>query len=102
MYCVTKAANFCRPSNLMSAKNMMHEYDQVREKSKPPPNNKSGKREGDPDRAAKVFIEISKLDDSPKLLMMGKMCLDFPRKKIDEMNTKREKWKEYTAKCSFE
>ncbi|KAK8897623.1 hypothetical protein M9Y10_015585 [Tritrichomonas musculus] len=94
--------NFCLPSNLSSAKNMMHEYDQVRERSTPPPNNKSGKRDGDPDRAAKVFIDIAKLEESPKLLMMGKMCLDFSRKKIDEMNDEREKWKEYTARCSYE
>lgn len=62
----------------------MHEYDQVRERSTPPPNNKSGKIDGDHDRAAKVFIDIAKLEESTKLLMNGKMMKDENGKKMQQ------------------
>lgn len=95
--------NFFKAENLATVKNLMKEYDPVRERrAKSSTGGDNKKKDGDPERAAKVFIEISKLEDVPKLLFIGKACLSWSKPKIDELAQEREKWADYTSRCSYE
>ncbi|KAK8834550.1 hypothetical protein M9Y10_011909 [Tritrichomonas musculus] len=95
--------NFFKAENLITVKNLMPEYDVVRQRrAKSSAGGDDKKKDGDPDRAAKIFIEISKLEDVPKLLFIGKTCLDWAKPKIDQLESERLKWKDYTSRCSYE
>lgn len=94
--------NFFQPTNLLPPQHELPAYDGVRERRNKSAIGNQQKKDGDPERAAKVFIEISKLDDVPKMLFIGKLARQLAQPKIQLLANECEQWKEYTDRCSFE
>lgn len=94
--------SFFKPNNLQVPKHELTAYDGVRERRNQSSVGNPQRLDGDPARAAKVFIEVAKLDDVPKLFFIGKCARLFAEPKIKLLQSECEKWKEYTDKCSYE
>ena len=54
---------------------------------------------GDPALAAPIFIEISKKEEVPKVLYLGKACIQVVNMRNQLLQGEIEKWKEYTIRA---
>lgn len=57
---------------------------------------------GDPERAAKIIIEVSQLQEMPKLLFLGKPCISFAEGKADLIKSEITKYKKYIEGADFQ
>ncbi|WP_282637180.1 SDR family NAD(P)-dependent oxidoreductase [Sphingobacterium thalpophilum] len=61
----------------------------------------NGNQSNDPQKAATVLIELSKLEQPPVHFMMGADAYDMAKKKISLMADEVEKWKSYTVSTGY-
>lgn len=60
------------------------------------------KMPGDPERAAKIIIEVSQLPEMPKLLFLGKPCISYAEGKADLIKSEITKYKKYIEGADFQ
>ncbi len=60
-----------------------------------------GKQPGDPERAAKIILQLSKHPAPPTQLLLGAGVLASYREKLDEMKTSLKQWEEVTLSADF-
>jgi short-subunit dehydrogenase len=61
----------------------------------------NGKQAGDPDRAAKIFIELAESNEPPVRLLLGVDAYNRAAKKIDSMKDEIVKWRQLTSSADF-
>lgn len=61
----------------------------------------SGKQPGDPQRAAKAIIRITETQQPPLYLLLGEAAFKNAKKKLEDINTEFEKWKDTTIQADF-
>ena len=90
---------FFDPSNIVAKQNTIPDYKEVYEARA---KRGSGvKISGDPDRAAKILIEITTLKDFPRILYIGSEGLKMIAGQKKLMNDEIEKWRPYTERCDY-
>ncbi len=62
---------------------------------------RSGKQPGDPVRAAQAIIDAALSDTPPLRLLLGKIALNFARKKLDSMRNDFNAWESTTVGADF-
>ena len=60
-----------------------------------------GKQPGDPERAAKIILQLSKHPSPPTQLLLGAGVLASYREKLDKMKTSLKQWEEVTLSADF-
>ena len=90
---------FHDPTHTVLKENTIPDYKEVyllrKEMEKQP------SQKGDPDRAAKVIIEISHLEDVPKFLFIGSESIKRVAPKLKDIEQELEKWEPYTNSCDL-
>lgn len=61
----------------------------------------NGQQAGDPDRAARIFIELAENPEPPMHLFLGKDAYNRASEKLSAMSAELEQWKSVTIKADF-
>lgn len=91
---------FYNPSNIKKVHNLIPDYSE-QHKQRALPDNRP-KMPGDPERAAKIIIEVSQLPEMPKLLFLGKPCISYAEGKADLIKAEVTKYKKYIEEADFQ
>ncbi|OHT17236.1 oxidoreductase [Tritrichomonas foetus] len=94
--------DFYSPEKLHPAKHMLPEYQKMHEMRNAGAGPNRPKYPGDPERSAPIFIEIANKEEVPKMLYLGKVCIQYVTGKNKLIEAEIEKWKEYTIKADRE
>ncbi len=76
-------------------------YTDARETEAAHLNQINGNQPNDPQKAAELFIKISKLENPPIHLLMGEDAYGMIQEKIKLLTEESEKWKEYTLSTGY-
>ena len=63
--------------------------------------NIDGKQPGDPERAAKIILELSRHPEPPTQLLLGAGVLESYREKIEMIKTSLQNWEKVTLSADF-
>lgn len=92
--------SFLTPESVVYSENKIEDYTAVRA-SHARYNSMDGKQLGDPDKAAEVFIELSKSDNPPARLFLGSDAYRRALDKIALLTKELEDYKELSKKTDF-
>lgn len=93
--------NFLSEGSLITPKNQISDYQNVRDAQNLHQNNLDQQQPGDPEKAAAAMIKIAGADDAPLNLFLGADAYDLAHKKIAEVKNELEAWKELTTSTAF-
>lgn len=91
---------FYDKANIKTVQTILPEYQDQHDKRTLP--DSRPKMSGDPERAAKLIIEISQLPELPKLLFLGKPCIARAEEKADFIKEQIDKYRRYTEGADFQ
>lgn len=91
---------FYDKSNIKTVQNILPAYQDQHEKRALP--DSRPKMSGDPERAAKLIIEVSQLPELPQLLFLGRPCIQRAEDKADFIKQQIEKYRRYTEGADFQ
>lgn len=92
--------NWSGPS-IKNAKTQIEAYDATAGERRRQVAARSGKQAGDPVRGAQAIIDAALSDKPPLRLLLGKMALEFARKKIDLLRRDFDAWEATTLGADF-
>jgi len=93
--------NFLESSSLRVPAKPMEEYKLVREMQSLHENNYNGNQMGDPDKAAKVMMEVATRQDAPVHLFLGADAYDMAAKQIDTIQKELAALKDLATATAF-
>lgn len=93
--------DFLADNSVMTPEHAIIDYAAARESEQAHLNSINGKQPNDPEKAADVLIAISKEDQPPIHLLLGKDAYDMLKTKIDIITKDVEQWKNYTLSTAF-
>lgn len=93
--------DFLKQGSLSLPKHPIQEYEAARQSEKLHLDSINGNQPNDPDKAAHVLIAISKEDNPPVHLLLGKDAYDLLQNKTDIITKDAEQWKDYTFSTVF-
>ncbi|MFD2036713.1 SDR family oxidoreductase [Belliella marina] len=93
--------DFLAKGSVQTPENPIQEYVAAREMEAAHLNQINGNQPNDPQKAAALFIEISKLENPPTHLLMGEDAYDMLQNKIKILTEESEKWKDYTLSTGY-
>ncbi|WP_028298047.1 SDR family NAD(P)-dependent oxidoreductase [Olivibacter sitiensis] len=93
--------DFLNKGSLSLPKQPIQDYKAARQSEQAHLENINGNQPNDPDKAADVLISISKEENPPVHLLLGKDAFDLLQSKINTITEDAEQWKEYTLSTAF-
>lgn len=93
--------NFLSKGSVQMPAHPINDYEAARQSESFHQQEMDGNQQGDPDKAADVMIRISKEDNPPLHLFLGKDAYDMAYKKMDAVKSDLEQWKAETVSTSF-
>lgn len=92
---------FLANGSIQTPLNPIKEYVSAREAEATHLNQIHGNQPNDPQKAAKLFIELSNLENPPVHFIMGEDAYNMAQMKIDLLRDETEKWKDKTIATTF-
>ncbi len=93
--------DFLKQGSLSLPKNPIQDYEAARQSEKVHVESINGNQPNDPDKAADVLISISKEENPPVHLLLGKDAYDLLQSKTEIITKDAEQWKEYSLSTMF-
>jgi len=93
--------DFLKQGSLSLPKNPIQDYEAARKSEKMHIDSINGNQPNDPEKAADVLIAISKEENPPVHLLLGKDAYDLLQTKTDIITKDAEQWKEYSLSTVF-
>ncbi|GAB2622917.1 SDR family oxidoreductase [Emticicia sediminis] len=93
--------DFLKQGSLNLPKHPIQDYEAARQSEKMHLESFNGNQPNDPEKAADVLIAISKEENPPVHLLLGKDAYDLLQTKTDIITKDVEQWKEYTFSTAF-
>lgn len=93
--------DFLKQGSLSLPKNPIQDYEVARKSEKMHIDSINGNQPNDPEKAADVLIAISKEENPPVHLLLGKDAYDLLQTKTDIITKDAEQWKEYSLSTVF-
>jgi NAD(P)-dependent dehydrogenase (short-subunit alcohol dehydrogenase family) len=94
--------NFLSTESAVSGKHQIGDYKAVRELESFLENEKAGKQEGDPRKAALAFIHTASLENPPVHLLLGKDSYQLVTEKFRASLIEFDEWKEISCSTDFQ
>lgn len=89
--------SFLSAGSVLTPKNPIGEYHEARALEAAHLNEINGNQPNDPEKAAELFIELSKLEQPPVHFFMGKDAYEVVQAKISILKEASDKWKAYSV-----
>ncbi len=93
--------NFLNSTSLITAKNPIASYTDIRESVKAHQNDIPGNQAGDPNKVADLIIQVSKNETPPLRLLTGSDAYQYANHKIESLKNEIEANKELTFSADF-
>lgn len=93
--------DFLTKGSLSLPKQPIQDYEAARQSEQLHRNTINGNQPNDPEKAADVLIAISKEENPPVHLLLGKDSLEMLQSKMDIITKDVEQWKSYTLPTAF-
>jgi len=93
--------DFLTSDSIKTPKQPIQEYEDARASEEAPLNSINGNQPNDPEKAADVLIALSKEQNPPVHLLLGKDAYDMLTNKIEIISKDAEQWKSYTLSTEF-
>ncbi len=93
--------DFLNKGSLILPKQPNQDYKAARQSEQLHSNTINGNQPNDPEKAADVLIAISKEENPPVHLLLGKDAFEILQSKMDTITKDVEKWKSYTLSTAF-
>lgn len=94
--------NFLDSGSLVTPKNPIDAYQNIRESQNAHQNQINNQQPGDPAKAADVMIKVTQEDNPPLNLFLGEDAYNAAQAKIAYVQNEMETWKELTVSTSFQ
>jgi NAD(P)-dependent dehydrogenase (short-subunit alcohol dehydrogenase family) len=94
--------NFLDPGSLVTPKNTIDAYQNIRDSQNAHQNQINNNQPGDPEKAADVMIAITQEENPPLNLFLGEDAYNAAQAKITYVQNEMETWKELTVSTSFQ
>lgn len=93
--------NFLTSDSLVSPKNQMDEYKEVRSVQEAHQQQINGNQPGDPNKGVAAIIEAAGLENPPLYLFLGSDALNLAKEKISMIENEIESWKAISNSTDF-
>ena len=93
--------NFLSKGSVQRPKDPILDYASAREVETAHIDQINGNQANDPEKAAQLFIQLSKMEHPPVHFFMGMDAYEMAHSKIEMLTNELEKWKEYTASTGY-
>lgn len=93
--------NFLANGSIQTPENRIDAYTSARQMEAAHLNDINGNQPNDPQKAAELLIQLSKMEHPPVHFLMGVDALTVLQNKMTILRQESTKWKEYTASTSF-
>jgi NAD(P)-dependent dehydrogenase (short-subunit alcohol dehydrogenase family) len=94
--------NFLSSGSLITPKQPIDEYANVRASQQHHQDSLDGQQSGDPEKAAAAVIKIAAVDNPPLHFFLGEDAYNLAHKKLDALKNELESWKELTVSTAIE
>ncbi|MDR6735606.1 SDR family NAD(P)-dependent oxidoreductase [Sphingobacterium sp. 2149] len=94
--------DFLSEGSLQTAANPIAAYITARESEATHLHEINGNQVNDPQKAATLLIEVSKLEQPPVHFLLGQDAYELAKNKINMLTAEIEKWKSYTVSTGFD
>jgi NAD(P)-dependent dehydrogenase (short-subunit alcohol dehydrogenase family) len=94
--------NFLTNDSLITPKNVIEEYRNVREAQHAHQHSFNGNQPGDPEKGAAAIIRIAEEQQPPLRLFLGEDAYNLAYGKIEALKSELEKWKDVTISTAIE
>ncbi|MBW8684974.1 oxidoreductase [Chitinophaga rhizophila] len=94
--------NFLASDSLVTPKNVIEAYSNVRASQEEHQQSLAGNQPGDPEKGAAAVIKITEVENPPLYLFLGEDAYDLATKKLDSLKSEIATWKELTVSTGIE
>lgn len=87
--------------SMMKTERTIADYDAIYEPQRKARAEGSGKQQGDPARAARVILDVARMDDPPAHLLLGSDALALVRGKLTALQAEIDRWERTSLSTDF-